>query len=436
MSFRPKEKYKGSALLPVPATVGNIKGWKNVFVTHNPQKQVTFWLLGAFIMFLWYNPLGLSLDLLPKTYTPNYPEQHPFSSPHDITTSSKYIFPPVEHAPLLQELGASKLVKESRVRDANFPEIDRLNIFSLNIYDDPDPVVQANKEKDENAALELSKARNMFKNHDKIVYRPKNNKNYPDVIIVTALDFEKYTLGGLTAIAQNRIDYAHNHNYGVYIRWSQEFLPKLNSMAHLKNKEKAKWIRIFAVRAAMLAFPQAKWFWYLDQDGLIMNMNINLHDYVLSDEALDPIMLRQQKINPQSGIIKTYKSSRPNSVRLILTQSDEKIETHSFLVRNDDIGKSILEFWCGDLFYSYPNFPYGPESAVTHILQWHPFILSRSAIIPARTIAALHKPDGQIAEDDHLHYVSGDLAVSWPDCSGECENTLAAYNSILHPKKD
>ncbi|CAH6721840.1 probable alpha-1,6-mannosyltransferase Mnn11p [[Candida] jaroonii] len=420
-SFKPKEK-KG--YLPLPATFNNIQ---------LKQRNLSLWIITFIVIILWLNPLGISISLFQKSSSNKYPEPHPFTSPHKVTTTSKYIFPPVEHAPLLKELGRSKLVKESRVRDANHPEIDVSSIVSLNAFDNVDPSIQLSKEKDENAASDLSKAKNTFKNGDKIVYKPKNDKNYPEIVIVTAIDFEKYSLGGLTNIVQNRIDYAHDHNYGVYIRWYEEFLPWINSFSNFDNKQKKKWIRTYCLRAAMFAFPKTKWFWYFDEDGLIMDTSINLKDYVLKDDVLSPIMLREQPINPQNGIIKTYKSSKPGSVKLIITQSNDKIETNSFIIKNDDVGRSILEFWTCDLFFEYPNFPFGPDSALTHILQWHPFLLSKTAIIPARTIAARHSTT-PIAEGDHLHYVKGDFTVSWTDCKKEqCEATLAFYNSVLHP---
>lgn len=410
--------------LPLPATFGNVK---------EPRKKNVIIVLVMVLVMLWFNPWGVSLNIFNNTPFLQYPAPHPYTSDHIITTNSKYIFPPIEHAPLLNELGKKKLVKESRIRDASHPEIDVSQIFSLNIYDDPDMAVQMAKEKEENAALDLSTAKNAFKNQDKIVYKPKHLKNYPPVIIVSAVDFEKYSVKSLITLVQNRIDYAHEHNYGVYIRWYQEFLPWIDSFANFANSEKRKWIRIHCLKAALLAFPNAEWFWYLDEDGLIMEQFIDLKQYVLSHEALSPIILREQPINPQNGLIKTYKSSKPNNIRLIITQSDEKIETDSFILRNDDVGRAMLEYWGTDLFFDYPNFPYGPDSALTHILQWHPFLLSKTAIIPARTIAAKHFPE-KLQQDDHLHYVKGDLAVSWADCKKEqCEATLSYYNSILHP---
>ncbi|EGV61235.1 putative alpha-1,6-mannosyltransferase mnn11 [Yamadazyma tenuis] len=416
-SLRPKETSKG--YLPVPATFNNFVKFK--------KSKWSLWITTLVVIFLWFNPLGIPMNFMQKKYHRRYPAPHPFTSPNMVTTSSKYIFPPVEHAQLLQELGRKKLVEESRVRSADHPEIDVSIIRSLNKYDDPNPSVQLAKEKEENAVSGLSAARNTFKNGDKIVYKPKSMKNYPEIIVVTAIDFEKYSLAGLTSIVQNRIDYAHQNNYGVYVRWYQEFLPRINSFANFDNEDKRKWIRTFCVRAAMFAFPHAKWIWYLDEDGLIMDLNINLWDYVLKEESLSPIMIREQPINPQNGIIKTYKTSKASHVRLIVTQSDQKVETESFLLKNDEVGRSILEFWSSDLFFDYPNFPYGPDSALTHILQWHPYCLSRSAIIPAKTIAA-RDPRAVGFRGDHLTYAKGDFVVTWSGCKGEnCEKLLNSY---------
>lgn len=425
-TFRPREKRKD--YLPLPATFNKIH--------RLPKKMLAAWAAGIVFLIVIFNPIGMfSWHFFGGSEGPTYPPPHPYTSRQTIPTTSKYIFPPVEHAPLLQELGRKKLVYENRVRDANHPEIDQSVIFSLNKFDDPDQAIQMNKEKDENTALDLSRAKNMFKNHDKVVYKPKNPKNQPEVVIVTAIDFEKYSLGGLTTSVQNRVDYAHEHKYGVYVRWAQEFLPWMNSFANFDKPEKRKWVRIFSVRAAMHAFPEAKYFWYFDEDGLIMNMSIDMKQYVLADEALGPIMLRDHPVAPRNGIVKTYKSSKPQNVRLLLIQSPEKIETTSFIVKNDDIGKSMVEFWANDLYFEYPNFPYGPDSAITHILQWHPFLLSRSALIPGRTIGARHS-NTKIEADDHIHYVKGDFTVSWSDCKGDqCEATLSFYNAELNPKK-
>lgn len=432
-SFKPKyQKLKGS--LPFPATFNKILNLKKLNLT----------TYVAILLFIWFflNPFSLVSNIFRGNSLLEYPPGHPLTSKNTIETTSKYIYPPIEDAPLLKQLGVSKLVHESRVRDANAPEIEKIIVRSLNAFDDPNPETQNVKEENENAVLSLSRAKNRFKNQDKVVYKPKNTKNYPDIVIVTAVDFEKYSVDALTKIVQNKVDYAHEQNYGVYVRWYQEFLPVLNSMDILKSKEKAKWMRLYCLRAAMFAFPEAKWFWYIDQDSLIMDMSINLQDYLLSPEALNPVILKEQPIIPPDGRIKTYRNSNADLTKLIITQSENKVESHSFLVKNDYVGRAIIEAWAFELFSKYENFPFGPDSALTHLLQWHPFILSKSSIVPARTIAAQHSPidlpvDKNGKAGDHIHYYDGDLAAFWSNCGSqeECEKFLDLYYSRLKGKK-
>lgn len=420
-----KPKYgKKPGFLPLPATFNRIQHFK---------KQ-NLGLIVIVTVVLWFlvSPINLVSFGTHRT-NQNYPPAHPLFSPFVIESTSKFIYPPIEHTPLLKELGVHKLVKETRVRDANFPEIEKTAIRSLNIYDDPNPIQQKAKEDEENALSDLAKAKNYFKNQDKVVYKPKNKNNYPEVVIVTAIDFEKYSLDSLTKIVQNRVDYAHLHNYGMYIRWYQEFLPVLNSMSYLQLKEKKKWVRLYCLRAAMFAFPEAKWFWYFDQDGFIMNLNIDLQDYILSPDVLNPIMMREQPIIPPNGVIKTYKNSKPGSIKLIITQSETKVETNSIIVRNDDIGSGILDIWGDKLYLNYASFPYGPDSALTHILQWHPFILSKTSIIPARTIAAKDPSVVKNPQDTTFKYQPGDFVAQWSQCEAfsQCEEILDQFYTIL-----
>lgn len=309
------------------------------------------------------------------------------------------------------------------------PEIEVALFESLNTHDDPNPAKQKEKEEIENQVSQEKRAINNFKNQDKVVYSPKASESYPKVIIVTAIDFDKYEVSPLANIVQNRVNYAHAHDYGIYVRWHQEFAPFMNSIQFVTAKERAKWARLYCLRAAMFAFPKAEWFWYLDQDGLIMNLKVNLYDYLLSDEALERAALRDQPVVPPNGLIKTHKNLHSENVKLVVTQSESKIGTNSFIVRNDEIGRGMLDLWGDKLFVNYNNFPYGPDSAISHILQWHPFLLSKTAIVQARTINSVFTSE-TLEEDakngDHIHYFKGDLVATWSGCTDPtlCTNIL------------
>ncbi|KAK6457859.1 galactosyl transferase GMA12/MNN10 family-domain-containing protein [Scheffersomyces xylosifermentans] len=427
--FKPKFGGNKKQFLPLPATFSRIQKFQ--------RKNLVYIIVTVVVIYLFFNPISALSGWIHSSSVHKYPPPHPLTSKNEIITTSKYIYPPIEHAPLLKELTVHKLVKETRVRDPNFPEVEKTLIRSLNVFDDPNPLLQKQIEDEENAVSDLDKAKNFFKNQDKVVFRPNSLKNYPEVIIVSAVDFQKYTLDGLTKIVQNRVDYAHSQNYGVYVRWYQEFLPILNSLSYLQIKEKAKWVRLYCMRAAMHAFPHAKWFWYIDEDGLIMDLNINIQQYILDEDALNPIMQHEVPIIPPGGAIKTYKNARADSIKLIITQSDQKVETHSFLMKNDPVGRAILDIWGDALYLTYPNFPYGPDSALTHILQWHPFILSKTTIIPARTISAAHtNAEGLDPKADKYHYFKGDFIVQWGECETPkaCEKVLDKYHPFIEKK--
>lgn len=425
LRLRPKLKVASDsgAFLPEPAT---FKGMR-------PRSNKIVLLLIVFTLLWFFNPLRWMGVPWTRNGT-TYAAPKPYMSEFTIETPSKYIFPPVDHVPQLKELGAAGLVRQVRIKDPDMPEVEKTLFQSLNVYDDKDPVTLKQRDEAEAALSGEAAVKVAFKNQDKMVYKPKTMKNYPKVVIVTAVDFDQYSIEAITKIVQNRVDYGHKQNYGVYVRWYQEFVPLMNSLAFLTDKERSKWVRLYCLRAAMFAFPHAEWFWYFDQHGFVMNQNVDLINYLLDTDALKKSMLIEQPVIPPDGLIRTYKNILPSRVRLIFTQSDQKIESNSFIVKNDFLGRGLLDTWGDRLFVKYNNFPYGPESAITHILQWHPFALSRSAIVPARTINSLHSEVTPKEESkDQLHYHKGDLVVQWSSCETplKCEEILNGYHTIM-----
>lgn len=347
--------------------------------------------------------------------TYNYPPPHPYTSKSIILSNSKYIYPEIQHASLLNEFGLKNLVVEQRVRDSFSPDIEKILLTSLDENDSPDGLGGEVKTK--------------FANLDKRVYNHRKGK-YPEIIIVTLIDFQKYSFEALVKIVQNRVDFAHANSYGVYVRWYQEFLPHLNSFTSLSSPEKRKWVRLYCLQAAMFAFPEASWFYFIDEDALIMEFD-NLQKKLLNN--LDAVSM-ETSIIPPSGLIKT--SPQVDDPKLIISQSKSKIETNTLLIKNDPIGRAILSIW-GDILYSnYVNFPNGPDSALTHILQWHPYILSKTVIVPGRLIGSKHY---ELENSDPNGYQEGDFVVQWSDCKGvKCEQALNHYaaKSLAKLKKD
>ncbi|KAH3680637.1 hypothetical protein WICMUC_000194 [Wickerhamomyces mucosus] len=328
----------------------------------------------------------------------------------DILTKNTLIFPSIEHAPLLRELGIDGLFE-------SIVDPQGLKHYKLtDSFDSEDSLL--NNKLDDESTNQMLKIKNSFLNHGKLKF---NGGNTPEIIIVTGVDFEKYELSHLTKIVQNRVNYAQRKNYGIYVRWLQEFIPLLEN-----SQQSKEWCKIFLIRAAMYTFPNAKYFWYLDEDAIIMNYNIDLYKYLLHPKALEPIMLKDQPIIPPNGVIHTFKNTKAENVELILTQIGQDLNLNSFIIKNGFYSKSLLEFWSDKLFRNYHNFPGFAESAITHILQWHPVYLARTALIPPRTIASLHSA---IELKDDIHYNEGDFVASLRDCQSRksCESEIDLY---------
>lgn len=381
-------------------------------------------LLVAVVLFVFwfFKPTGPSIQWSASSH--QYPAAHPQGAHEIIKTSLRFIYPAIEDVPALQGLGIYTLF--SRVG---------ADLVSLNHFDEKDPVEQKTKEETQNAALPDNKIKNDFKNRRKYVYDSTSSSNSPRVVIVSAINYEKYKLQSLVNLIQNRVDYAIKYDYGVYVRWTQEFVAEMNDYEFYTDQEKSKWARLFCLRAAMFAFPHAEWFWFLDEDSLIMNRDVDIAEYLLNPASLDGAMMRSHPLIPPTGIIKSYESTKAEDVELVLTQSRQKIETGSFVLKNTLIAKGILDTWLDKLFLQYNNFPFGPDSAITHILQWHPYFLSKLALVPARMISSLHNPlvPEEERETDPISYFSGDLVAQWIECNSpdSCESILANYVSLL-----
>lgn len=272
----------------------------------------------------------------------------------------------------------------------------------------------------------ITQAKKSFRQTGMKIFKQTKRKQSPEVVIVTGLDLYKNKPDFITKIIHNRVDYSTSHKgYGVYIRYSQEFLPNLKEF----NND-LKWGKLFIIREAMMAFPNAKYFWYLDESSIILQKNIDLRKHVLKTESLEPIILRDQPISLNNGVIKTYKRNKAEDIEFIISQDSEKLNTDSFIIKNSPTSKGLIEFWMNSLFRRYINFNNDDTKALSHILQWHPILLSKTAIVPNRSILSLHY--------DKHDYQHGDFVVNIKGCEerGNCYKLLKDYWKIFQGEKE
>ena len=113
----------------------------------------------------------------------------------------------------------------------------------------------------------------------------------------------------------------------------------------------------------MKLYPKASYYWFLDQDALIMNPAVKVETDIMHPRKLDQIMVKGQSIVPPNSIITTFAHLRGEQIHFALTQDKDGLSTGSWIVRNDDWGKFMLDTWFDPLYRSY-NF----ARAETHAL--------------------------------------------------------------------
>lgn len=339
-----------------------------------------------------------------------------------IPEKNKFIFPVIQDSNILKELGYERLFgvkSDSDNKNKNF------YFYSPDYYEDFSKELKKGPNDDMKDMKGIKSHEQAIKNFKKNGQRVYGGNENPEVVLVTALNYENLDPSYLVKIVQNRVDYAHKNKYGVYARWAQEFIPIFQKT----RNDVDLWSRISILREAMVAFPNAKWFWYIDETSLIMRDDISISNYILKKEALEPIMLKDQPVVPPEGVIKTYSNVKVEDISLLLTPTKTGVNTNNFLVKNDLKGHAILDMWNNPLIRVYSAFRRDTSKAIEHLLQWHPTLLASTGIIPPRTLNAVAPPEDSKNNDDEFIYHNGDLLISFPKCKdlAKCERLLGPF---------
>ncbi|EJS43205.1 mnn11p [Saccharomyces arboricola H-6] len=351
----------------------------------------------------------------------SYPPSHGLYI-NEIPASRRLIYPQVEHVPVLKQVTVRGLY------------ITRLEIDgSKRLVLKPEENAMTDEEK-KKTTDQIILVKSSFLDHGKLVYR--RNNDAPEVVVVTLIDFENYDLETIIQVVQNRVDYAQKHQYGVYIRYIQEFLPVLENQNLAQSYE---FIKPLMIRAAMHAFPTAKYIHFVDQDALLMNLDLSLQKYLLDPKILDLALQKNVPVVANSNI-KTYNHFESSLAKIIIPHdANGNIDTSSFVVANDFHGQALIDYLSDPLLR---NYNWGPEGdklsyAIGHILQWHPTLLGKTAIVIPKVLASQYDAsmdqEGESGSGDVYHYNEGDLAASFKGCRsrGTCASEIShMYNKI------
>ena len=164
------------------------------------------------------------------------------------------------------------------------------------------------------------------------------------------------------------------------------------------------WTIVPGMHHAMTLHPHSTYFFHLSPHSLIMNPKLSLTGHVMDPRRLESLMLKDHPVVPPDSVIHTFSHLRGDKIDLILTQDGEGLCQESFILRRGEWSKFFLDVWFDPLYRSY-NFQKAEGHALVwfhpmyltvhkligiraqeHIVQWHPTILTKLALIPQRTI--------------------------------------------------
>lgn len=235
----------------------------------------------------------------------------------------------------------------------------------------------------------------------------------------------------------------------------------VNFFANLSDYESSldnaprSWSVVPAVRHAMASHPHSKYFFHLDAHALFMNPTKSLESALLDNRRLESLMRKDVPVVPPDSIIKTFSHLQPQDIDLIVSTDNEDLSAGSFIVKQGEFARFFLDFWFDPLYRGY-NFAKAEIHALVrdlpphnlwgmslhshdanclvfrlqdHIVQWHPTVLARLALIPQRVINAYSKDSSDAAIDGT--YKDGDLVLRLFGCETDakrnCEKEMEPY---------
>lgn len=117
------------------------------------------------------------------------------------------------------------------------------------------------------------------------------------------------------------------------------------------------------MRHAMTQFPKSTYFWFLDQNALIMNPAITIENHIMEPKRMESLMVKDRSVVPPDSVIKTFTHLHGDQIDFALTQDKDGLSPSSFILRSGEWSRFFLDTWFDPLYRSY-NF----QKADTHAL--------------------------------------------------------------------
>ncbi|OLL24524.1 putative alpha-1,2-galactosyltransferase gmh1 [Neolecta irregularis DAH-3] len=207
--------------------------------------------------------------------------------------------------------------------------------------------------------------------------------------------------GLLEKVIKDRTSYAKRHGYGFFYT---------NTNRYNAGDMHPTWLKSKAISEAMTTFPNAAWFWWLDQDAIIMTPNLSIEA-----ELLNPKILSQKLLSHEKYIRKGLPDSFSpdvydlDKVDLICSQDHNGINAGSILIRRSSWTDIVLDLWNNPDLKQATGF--GKEQdLIRDLLVRHDTFRNHAGIVQQRLINAYYEGG------DNMKWQEGDLVVHFAGC--------------------
>lgn len=231
----------------------------------------------------------------------------------------------------------------------------------------------------------------------------------------------------------NKKAYAKRHGYGLTIK-------DLTVAKRYSHEYREGWQKVDILKQTMREFSTAEWFWWLDMDTLIMEPEKSLEEHIFS--RLNNLTERNlEGFNPLNIETDIPFVDFNEEMNLLITQDCGGFNLGSFLIKNTEWSKLLLEFWWEPSMYEQKHmiWEHREQDALESLYSNEGWIRSRVGFLPLRSINAF--PPGACSDfsDDKRFFYNdneNDFLVNMAGCNfgRDCWAEMQYYTYMLEQK--
>lgn len=113
------------------------------------------------------------------------------------------------------------------------------------------------------------------------------------------------------------------------------------------------WIKVVVMCYVFIKYFEVYFFWYLDQNVFVMNLQLKIEDYIMKMVKLMDFMKKDYFVVLLDSIIKIFFYFIGQDVDFIFMQDKDGLFVGSFIVCNGEWGEFFLDIWFDFIYWSY-----------------------------------------------------------------------------------